>query len=110
MKKIEKQIQNFKEEGFRRVYHIDLHSMPSLGTSIHRDPGQKRPDVVISDREGASTSQIFTEIIKKAFEAQNLNVSLNWPYKGGRISQTYGQPKKQQHTSSNRIKPPPLYE
>ena len=97
-KKIERQIQDFKENGFRSVYHIDLHSMPSLGTAIHRDPGQKRPDVVISNQEGTSASQHLTERIKKAFEYQNLNVSLNWPYRGGRISQTYGQPKKQQHT------------
>ena len=54
--------------------------------------------MAISDREGASASRNFANTVKKAFKDQDLNVSLNWPYKGGRITQTYGHPEKNQHT------------
>ena len=96
-RKIERQFQKGERKN-HSVYHIDLHSMPSQGTALHRDPGEKRPHVVISDREGASASKNFIDVVTRAFEAQDLKVSLNWPYKGGRITQIYGNPAKQRHT------------
>lgn len=97
-KKIRKQFESYKKRNFSSVYHIDLHSMPSKGSAIHRDPGKKRPDVVISDREGQSAERSFVKSVKKAFENEGFNVSLNRPYKGGRITQTYGNPAKGRHT------------
>ena len=72
--------------------------MPSRGSSIHRDSGKERPDVVVSDREGQSAGQSFVKSVREAFEGEGLGVFLNWPYKGGRISETYGNPAKGQHT------------
>ena len=46
---VQKQYRLFKEQGFQKVYHLDCHSMPSVGTSEHRDPGEKRADIVVSD-------------------------------------------------------------
>ena len=97
-KEIKKQFESYKKKGFPSVYHIDLHSMPSRGSSIHRDSGKKRPNVVISDREGESASPNFVKSVREAFESEGLNVSLNQPYKGGRITQIYGNPAKGQHT------------
>jgi N-formylglutamate amidohydrolase len=37
-----------------RIFHLDLHSMPSKGTGAHADAGSARPDVVLSDFEGKS--------------------------------------------------------
>ena len=96
--KIKKQFESYRKRGFSSVYHIDLHSMPGKGSSIHRDSGKKRSDVVISDREGRSAGKSFVKIVREAFESEGFNVSLNWPYKGGRITQTYGNPVKGQHT------------
>ncbi len=75
------------------VYHMDLHSMPSLGTEMHPDPGQERADIVISDFHGASCSSVFKEIVVEAYVQAGFQVAYNWPYVGGGITQLYGQPK-----------------
>ena len=81
----------------RTVYHIDLHSMPSLGTTQHRDPGEYRADVVISDQMGKSCSKAFRDLVLTSYLEAGFKVALNWPYYGGRITEQYGQPKSQIH-------------
>src|SRR5690606_20640253 len=49
---IKQQYAAFKEQGHAKVYHLDAHSMPSQGTAAHRDPGTKRPEIVVSDYDG----------------------------------------------------------
>jgi N-formylglutamate amidohydrolase len=66
--------------------------MPSKGTGAHADAGSARPDVVLSDFEGKSASHEFMGFVETAFRSQGFRVSLNWPYKGGRITQRYGRP------------------
>jgi len=75
------------------LFHLDLHSMPSLGTSEHRDPGELRADLVISNQDGKSSSSEFFELVCQAGRAQGFKVRENWPYKGGRITETYGRPR-----------------
>lgn len=74
------------------LFHLDLHSMPSFGTREHRDPGQWRSDMVISNQDGKSSSIEFFELVCRAAETQGFAVSRNWPYKGGRITEMYGKP------------------
>lgn len=89
----------FKEkQGVEKVYHLDAHSMPSLGTSAHRDPGETRAEVVVSDVDGKSCEKRFLDIVVAAYEQAGFQVKCNWPYKGGRVTQTYGQPDKGQHS------------
>lgn len=88
--------QYFREKGAKEVYHLDAHSMPSKGTKAHRDPGQTRADIVISDCEGKSCSPDFKDLVIKAYAQTGLKVAYNWPYVGGRVTQTYGHPKKGQ--------------
>ncbi len=76
----------------RTLYHLDLHSMPSLGTREHRDPGEARADLVISNQDGKSSSAEFFALVVEAGRAEGFRVSENWPYKGGRITETYGRP------------------
>lgn len=76
----------------RTIYHLDCHSMPSEGTAAHADRGQRRPDAVISDFEGKSASVGFRDAVVRAYEGEGFRVSVNWPYKGGRITQRYGRP------------------
>jgi N-formylglutamate deformylase len=82
----------------RAVYHFDCHSMPSTGTGAHADAGQRRPDVVLSDFNGKSCEPRMLALTREAFEREGLNVSVNWPYQGGRITQRYGQPSQGHHT------------
>ncbi len=80
------------------VFHLDLHSMPSKGTAMHNDPGGKRADVVVSDFHGKSARKDFVDLIIDAYQTEGFEVSYNWPYFGGGITQMYGQPDQGHHT------------
>lgn len=82
----------------QQIFHLDLHSMPSLGTSMHPDPGQYRADVVISDFHGKSTCSEFKEIVLHAYQEAGFQVAYNYPYVGGGITQIYGNPKSGHNT------------
>jgi N-formylglutamate amidohydrolase len=79
------------------VYHLDLHSMPSLGTAQHRDPGEYRKDVVISDCKGKSCSIEFRELVLNSYQDAGFSVAYNWPYFGGRLTEHYGKPELGHH-------------
>jgi N-formylglutamate amidohydrolase len=81
-----------KARGASVVYHIDAHSMPSVGTNEHRDPGKRRADVVISDCSGTTCSTFFKDLVINAFEKAGFTIAYNWPYLGGRVTETYGKP------------------
>lgn len=83
--------------GSRRL-HFDLHSMPSQGGAAHKDNGQTRPDVVISDCEGLTCHADIKDMVIEVFKQNGFNVSYNWPYKGGRMTQAYGRPAEGSHS------------
>lgn len=83
--------------GAEKVYHLDAHSMPSMGTKAHRDPGQTRSDIVVSDFEGKSCETRFKDLVIAAYESAGFKVAYNWPYIGGRVTQTYGLPDQNNH-------------
>lgn len=87
----------FRERGAKKIYHLDAHSMPSKGTIAHRDPGQTRAHIVVSDQEGQSCETSFKDLVIEAYKASGLEVAYNWPYLGGRVTQTYGKPELGQH-------------
>jgi N-formylglutamate deformylase len=80
--------------GREQIYHLDLHSMPSLGTNQHRDPGERRADVVVSDCKGVSSNPQFVDLVIAAYVRAGFKVAYNWPYFGGRLSEQYGRPSK----------------
>lgn len=88
--------QSVKKQG--RVYHLDAHSMPSVGTSLHPDPGERRADVVISDFYGKSCESAFRDLVLRAYQDAGFQVAYNYPYIGGGITQMYGQPDQGCHT------------
>ena len=89
---VRSQYSMFKEKGFQNVYHLDAHSMPSQGTAAHRDPGTQRPQIVVSDCEGVSCRADYKDLVIEAYKSAGFEVAYNWPYKGGRVTQTYGKP------------------
>lgn len=95
--KIQAAYDQFKKQGHHDVYHLDAHSMPSMGTEKHRDPGQRRPEIVVSDSDGKSCSAIFKDLVIASYEQAGFEVAYNWPYKGGRVTETYGKPAEGQH-------------
>ena len=80
-------------------YHIDAHSMPAVGSvGAHKDAGQRRPDIVVSDCEGKSCAPGFKDLVIAAYEAEGFTVAYNWPYKGGRMTEQYGRPAVNRHS------------
>ncbi|MEM7646722.1 MAG: N-formylglutamate amidohydrolase [Pseudomonadota bacterium] len=80
------------KDSYGHSFHLDLHSMPSLGTSLHPDPGQTRAEVVISDFHGQSAEPFFKELVIESFQEAGFQVAYNWPYIGGGITQKFGAP------------------
>jgi len=94
-------VRDLFNEGFKKsknVFHIDAHSMPSKGTSQHKDPGELRADVVVSDCLGSSCHPHFRDLVIAAYVTAGFKVAYNWPYVGGRVTEQYGHPAKGQHT------------
>lgn len=82
----------YQQQGFAQIFHLDAHSMPSVGTSQHKDPGQFRADVVISDCHGKSCDSRYKDIVTEAYQKAGFSISYNWPYVGGRVTEQYGHP------------------
>lgn len=96
-KQVQAQFARF-HNSVKDVYHLDAHSMPSKGEALHVDPGQLRADIVISDCKGKSCRKDFLELVCEAYEKAGFGIRVNWPYVGGRITETYGVPQVGQHT------------
>lgn len=89
--------QSFFASGAENVFHLDAHSMPSVGEKLHRDPGQRRADIVVSDCGGKSCSKEYTQLVLEAYKKAGFGVAHNWPYLGGRITEMYGGPDESRH-------------
>lgn len=76
------------------VLLVDCHSMP---TTARQTLNAKRPDVVLGDRFGRSTSPEISNAIEAFFSSQGLRVVRNKPYAGGFITETYGAPQQHRH-------------
>jgi len=87
---------SFKNLGFKNIFQLDVHSMPSVGTRLHKDPGQMRADIVVSDCLGKSCHPRFRDLVIAAYAVAGFKVSYNWPYMGGRVTEHYGRPESGQ--------------
>lgn len=94
---VRREIDKLKSLGYQKTFHIDAHSMPSVGTSEHRDPGERRADIVVSDSKGKSCDPRFKDLVIAAYVTAGFKVGYNWPYFGGRVTEVYGQPNREQH-------------
>lgn len=81
------------------IWHIDMHSMKSVGTAITPDgPGAERPDMVIGDLEGQSCDPAFTEFVVTCLRDLGYSVAMNDPYKGAEILRVHGRPAENRHS------------
>ncbi len=88
-------LQSALDSAWRRhgvVYHFNCHSMKSRGNAMNRDDGAARPDLVISDRGGATAAPEFTAWVADYFTRLGYHVKINDPYRGADIIRTHGQP------------------
>lgn len=76
-----------------RVWHLNLHSMPSNAYERLGLPGG-RPlaDVVLGDLRGLSCSPAFLHCVAEAFGARGYSVAVNDPYVGQDLLREHGHP------------------
>ncbi|MCC7403736.1 MAG: N-formylglutamate amidohydrolase [Bdellovibrionales bacterium] len=94
---VERVYGQFKTQGAAKVFHVDAHSMPSKGTKAHRDPGETRAQIVVSDCSGKSCEPWFRDLVVESYRRAGFGVAVNWPYLGGRVTETYGHPDRGQN-------------
>jgi N-formylglutamate deformylase len=78
---------------FGRVWHLNLHSMPSNAYErLGLVSATPLADVVLGDLQGRSCSPGFTRCVAQAFRALGYSVSVNDPYAGQDLIRQHGQP------------------
>ena len=77
---------------FGAVFHVNCHSMKSVGNATTPDGPAQRPDIVIGDLHGISCRPEFTRLVVKAFAERGYSVAVNDPYAGAHILSRYGDP------------------
>lgn len=71
---------------------LDCHSMPGKSFS-----GRARHDIILGDRFGTSAHPDFVHIAEQVFKSEGYSVTRNYPYAGGYVTSTYGQPDNGSH-------------
>jgi N-formylglutamate deformylase len=81
------------------VWHIDWHSMKSVGNAMTPDgPGARRADFVISNANDATASKEVTDILVRYLRNLGHSVTVNDPYLGGVIVRRTGSPLRGIHS------------
>ena len=86
------------------VWHLNCHSMPAVGDALADDPGRKRADFVLGDRDGSSCAPAFTRLVAGTLEDLGYAVAINDPYKGVELVRKHGRPAEQRHSLQIEIK------
>jgi N-formylglutamate amidohydrolase len=73
------------------------HSMPSLGRSMHSDPGARRADIVPGTCGRTSADARVIDLVDAHFRAAGLSVRHDDPYRGGFTTGHYGRPRDRWH-------------
>lgn len=87
-----------RRRAFGAVWHLNCHSMPSVGDSLASDPGRARADFVLGDRDGSTCGQDFTVFVADNLRAMGFHVAVNDPYKGVEIVRRHGRPQEHRHS------------
>lgn len=86
-------------EHFGAVFHLNLHSMPAVSSSISEEgPGKSRADFVLGDRNGTTCEPEFTGLVAETLRAMGYHVKINDPYKGVELVRAFSDPKAQRHS------------
>ncbi|HTD02389.1 N-formylglutamate amidohydrolase [Undibacterium sp.] len=80
------------------TWHIDCHSMKSVGNAMNVDCGEPRPDFVVSDRNGSSAAPSFTNWVAEQLQQLGYSVKINDPYQGAELIRAYGAPAQNKHS------------
>ena len=82
---------------FGKVWHINCHSMKSVGNAMSTDEGAKRPDFVLGDRDGKTCDPAFMTLVRDVLVDMGYSVAINDPYKGLELIMRYSDPGAGRH-------------
>jgi N-formylglutamate amidohydrolase len=86
-------------EHFGAVWHLNLHSMPSVSGKISEEgPGKPRADFVLGDRDGTTCEGGFTALVAETLRGMGYAVKVNDPYKGVELVRAFSDPKAGRHS------------
>ncbi len=77
---------------FGAVWHLDCHSMGSVGSAMTSDGARRRPDFVLGDRDGTTCGGEFTDTVFQWLKGRGYHVTINDPYKGVELVRRYSNP------------------
>ncbi len=83
---------------FGVVWHIDCHSMPSMGCSLPGCESSARPDFVLGDRDGTTCEAEFVSYVAHTLKTLGYRVAVNNPYKGVELVRRYADPTQGRHS------------
>lgn len=84
---------------FGAVWHINCHSMPEIaGALSNESPGNRRPEICLGDRHGATCSPEFTDFVRSVLEDMGYQVNVNDPYAGVELVRAYSAPGLGRHS------------
>lgn len=80
------------------VWHFNCHSMKSRGNAMNRFNGASRPDFVIGDRHGTTSTPALTRWVADFFMHRGYSVRINDPYAGADIIREHGDPPRRRYS------------
>lgn len=85
-------------ERFGAVWHINCHSMTSVGGQASEDAGIARADFVLGDRDGTAAGREFTQMVYSFLKGAGYHVKINDPYKGVELVRAFSDPANHRHS------------
>jgi N-formylglutamate amidohydrolase len=85
-------------ERFAGVWHLNCHSMGSVGSAMTADGPKRRPDFVLGDRDGTTCGAEFTVTVFQWLKGSGYQVTINDPYKGVELVRRYSNPAARRHS------------
>lgn len=94
---LESLIAEARQNGQGQVWHLNLHSMPSLGAiapfpRLGRRSNSGQPDFVLGDRNGTTCPPDFSHAVRDHLKSLGYTVTINAPYKGVELVRKFGNP------------------
>jgi len=83
---------------FGCAYHLNCHSMRSVGNIKDPDGPVARPDFVLGDRDGTSCEPGYTAAARDFLQAAGFRVQVNFPMKGAELTGRYSDPANDRHS------------
>ncbi len=79
------------------VWHLNCHSMPSLGAAISLKGDWQRADFVLGDMDGRTCERAFRDLVAAELTDMGYEVKINDPYKGMELIRRYADPGAGRH-------------